>query len=198
LEKISKIQTKDRIASILREEIFSGRIADGKDLPQEQLADLFAVSRMPVREALQILEMEGLLYRLPNRHIKVIGFREDIVRQNLCVLAAAEAEVAWILASANVDVSCLDPSNDLLFHTSISTMTGNRYLEQFHHRMLNGYPRYVWEKVTGWRDSTALNMSIRTSVLASDEEAVGHSVRRYYKAMAEVLIETVGRKIPND
>ena len=71
LKKLSNAQTKDRIAAILRQEIMSGRIKDGEELAQEQLAEKLELSRTPVREALQILEMEGLLKRLPNRHTPI-------------------------------------------------------------------------------------------------------------------------------
>lgn len=53
-------QTKDHIADALRQEILSGRFADGEELTQKQLAQVLEVSRMPVREALQILELEEI------------------------------------------------------------------------------------------------------------------------------------------
>lgn len=53
MKKIEKIQTKDRIADILRNEILIGEIENGEELTQEGLAESLGVSRMPVREALQ-------------------------------------------------------------------------------------------------------------------------------------------------
>lgn len=57
----------DRIASELRERIFRGELAGGLPLRQEQIAEEFGVSRIPVREALSRLEAEGLVVRSHNR-----------------------------------------------------------------------------------------------------------------------------------
>ncbi|WP_053148963.1 GntR family transcriptional regulator [Pseudomonas sp. P97.38] len=55
----------DRARSIieesLREAILDGRLPSGTALRQQELADLFGVSRMPVREALRQLEAQSLL-----------------------------------------------------------------------------------------------------------------------------------------
>lgn len=52
----------DAVASILRERIIGGKIPAGGLLPkQDALLEEFAVSRVALREALRILELEGLL-----------------------------------------------------------------------------------------------------------------------------------------
>lgn len=65
------------IVEILKDEILSGRIAGGTELTQKELAESLGVSRMPVREALILLEYQGLIDRLPNNHVKVADFTED-------------------------------------------------------------------------------------------------------------------------
>jgi DNA-binding GntR family transcriptional regulator len=55
------------IVSALREAIFSGEYQSGHALRQETLARKLGVSRIPIREALQQLEMEGLVSIDPNR-----------------------------------------------------------------------------------------------------------------------------------
>ena len=49
------------IEETLRSAILDGRIPCGTALRQQDLADLFGVSRMPVREALRQLEAQALL-----------------------------------------------------------------------------------------------------------------------------------------
>lgn len=49
------------LAHELRERILSGEFADGAVLRQEALAGRYGVSRLPVREALRLLEGEGLV-----------------------------------------------------------------------------------------------------------------------------------------
>ena len=73
--------TPDLIADELREEIRLGVLAGGQPLPQEELANRFGVSRIPVREALLRLEGEGLVAVYPNRGAVVTRFTADEVRE---------------------------------------------------------------------------------------------------------------------
>lgn len=60
-----------RVASHLREAILSGEIGPGEWIRQEEIAERFGASRLPVREALRILEAEGLTEHEPNRGARV-------------------------------------------------------------------------------------------------------------------------------
>jgi len=55
------------IAEALREAIRGHRLAPGARILEAELAQRFNVSRQPVREAIRMLEREGLLTSLPNR-----------------------------------------------------------------------------------------------------------------------------------
>lgn len=61
----------DRIAEQLREKIYAGEYAPGDRLRQEQLAAELSVSRTPLREALRILERDGLVAVTPTRGVQV-------------------------------------------------------------------------------------------------------------------------------
>lgn len=50
-----------QIANSLKEEILSGKFPPGIRIRQEDIAEQFGASRSPVREALRILEAEGLI-----------------------------------------------------------------------------------------------------------------------------------------
>lgn len=56
----------ERIASELREAILSGQYVPGARIRQEDAADRHGASRVPVREALRILEAEGLVTLVAN------------------------------------------------------------------------------------------------------------------------------------
>ncbi|AUF99577.1 GntR family transcriptional regulator [Pseudomonas sp. 09C 129] len=55
------------IEETLRAAILDGRLPSGTALRQQDLADLFGVSRMPVREALRQLEAQSLLHVVPHK-----------------------------------------------------------------------------------------------------------------------------------
>jgi len=63
--------TSQRILATLRERILAGEIQPGTWLRQDDLATKLGVSRLPVREALRILESEGLAVSMPNRGARV-------------------------------------------------------------------------------------------------------------------------------
>jgi DNA-binding GntR family transcriptional regulator len=73
--------TPDLIAESLREEILRGTIPPGRPLRQEELADRFGVSRLPVRDALLRLEAQGLVEVVPNRGAFVVSLSADEVRE---------------------------------------------------------------------------------------------------------------------
>jgi len=63
--------TSLRIASALKDAILAGDIAPGEWLRQDEIAARFGASRLPVREALRVLESEGLAELAPNRGARV-------------------------------------------------------------------------------------------------------------------------------
>jgi DNA-binding GntR family transcriptional regulator len=50
-----------RLAETLREEILNGTLAPGERIVQEEVAERFGASRQPVRDALRLLEGDGLV-----------------------------------------------------------------------------------------------------------------------------------------
>ena len=61
----------ERIAASLREAILSGEIAPGQWIRQEEVAARLGASRLPVREALRMLEAEGLTEHEANKGSRV-------------------------------------------------------------------------------------------------------------------------------
>src|SRR5262245_11474073 len=72
IEWRSRIRLVDEVAEVLREGIYTGRFPPGARLRQEELAAQLDVSRTPLREALRILEREGLVAGEQNRGVRVI------------------------------------------------------------------------------------------------------------------------------
>lgn len=64
------------IVKYIREAIISGEIAEGEPIRQDEIAKLFNVSKIPVREALKRLEAEGLVEFKKNRGALVTRISE--------------------------------------------------------------------------------------------------------------------------
>jgi DNA-binding GntR family transcriptional regulator len=79
-EPVNQQSTAEMIAERLRAAIMRGALAPGSQLGEADLAASFGVSRGPVREAMQRLVQEGLLFSIRNRGIFVIELAiEDVV-----------------------------------------------------------------------------------------------------------------------
>jgi DNA-binding GntR family transcriptional regulator len=61
----------ERIAAHLREAILAGEIGPGERIRQEEIAERHGTSRLPVREALRMLEAEGLTEHTANKGSRV-------------------------------------------------------------------------------------------------------------------------------
>jgi DNA-binding GntR family transcriptional regulator len=96
-EDAAVVAASARIAAHLREAILSGDIAPGQWIRQEEVAARLGASRLPVREALRLLEAEGLTEHAANRgsRVPLLDMHEvDVVyrmRERLEPLALTES-----------------------------------------------------------------------------------------------------------
>ncbi|WP_083198251.1 GntR family transcriptional regulator [Pararhizobium polonicum] len=70
IQKLS-VAIPENLAEMLEEEIIFGRIKSQERLTEEMVAERYGVSRSPVREALRLLERDGLVVREARRGIWV-------------------------------------------------------------------------------------------------------------------------------
>lgn len=74
----------------VREAIFRGTLPEGTQLRQDQLAEQYGTSRIPVREALRQLESEGLVRIEPNKGASVTSLSVGDVLEMLDIRIALE------------------------------------------------------------------------------------------------------------
>ena len=66
----NSVSIREKVYDVIRNDILNGRIPPGARMVETQLAAQIKTSRTPVREALHMLEMEGLLVSTPR-----VGYR---------------------------------------------------------------------------------------------------------------------------
>lgn len=130
MKSVSLVSLKDQAAAALRREIYAGELPDGAELRQEDIAAQLGISRLPVREAMQQLQNEGLLERLPNRHVRVVGVTAVRLRQSFAVLAAMECELFALADTALREKGLPDPACDAEFHLAAAEALDNPTLYQ--------------------------------------------------------------------
>jgi DNA-binding GntR family transcriptional regulator len=105
--------TPDAVREALRRAISAGELAPGIQLRQDELAERFGTSRIPVREALRQLEAEGFVTFLPNRGAVVSDLSIDEVIELLEIRIALECHALRLAIPAMGDID-LDDAREIL------------------------------------------------------------------------------------
>ncbi|MBS1843694.1 MAG: GntR family transcriptional regulator [Actinobacteria bacterium] len=85
-------QSSDQVYEQVREAILNGELAPGTVMSQVALADELGISRTPLREALRMLQSEGLIDAEPNRRVRVAPMTPSDL-EDLCIIRVTlEAE----------------------------------------------------------------------------------------------------------
>ena len=196
----------DYIAEAIQNEILSGHMQSGDPLRQEELADSLGYSRIPIREALQILESQGLVKRLATRHVVVADFSDDVIEEIYELLSDVEIKLIKAMMKSGVPLwgnSIEDMTDRTLnmagnispevqFH---ETLIVNSHNEYFIHILENGlwcYIRFAVEETAAGRENThrlELLSEITAAYNARDIEKVKKSLRDYFKCLYEAVIK---------
>lgn len=75
------LTVSEQVAAKVGDRIIGGHLSPGARLGEQELADEFAISRGPVREAIRILEREGLVVVLPRRGAVVTSLSATELRE---------------------------------------------------------------------------------------------------------------------
>lgn len=113
----------DRIAALLREAIAAGTLAPGTALRQDELAARFGFSRMPIRDALRLLEAEGIVAIHPTRGAFVAAMDAKEIAEIFAVRALLERE-ALRLALPNLSDADLDAASAILDRLDVEPDVG--------------------------------------------------------------------------
>jgi DNA-binding GntR family transcriptional regulator len=148
--KLARTLLKVQVVDLLRSQIILGRIPPGTPLVERDLAETLQISRVPVRDALQELEKEGLvLCTATNRRSVIQLTKRDIqelyeVRLQLEQLAVEQAarnrspahreQLSATLAAMQRAFDEHDqpafPRTDVDLHRAIWAQADNRHLEK--------------------------------------------------------------------
>lgn len=131
--------TADMLADELRKMINNGTLSDGQRLIERDLASHFSVSRIPMREAIQQLEHDGMVEIFRNRGAVVRTLSADEIDEIYQLRALLEGE-ALFQSAPNLDMDTLARAelvHRLLGNTSDFSMQG-RYNHEFHDLLYSG------------------------------------------------------------
>lgn len=194
------------IADALRRDIVSGRLAGGTELRQEELAEKFGTSRIPVREAMQALERDGLIVVHANRRSVVAEFRDSDLRDHYGARALLEGEAAAMCVGREADTVALAEIQDELervgvedagayeelnrqFHAWIWAESGSRWIERLAGILWQGISPRTPGLVPGQADlAREEHRAIIEALASGDAERARAAVRAHIDRSCESLL----------
>lgn len=181
-------RTCDYIAEAIQNEILSGRMEAGQPLRQEELAETLGYSRIPIREALQILEERGLVRRLATRHVVVADFSDKVVEEIFEMICEVEKKALRDLAQAKIswNFSGEQEGAEEAFHEFVYERIQNEFFRRMLVTAAECFVRFAvneTEAGTGI-EQTALRiqkiMEVYQSYQVMDYDRMNNALDQYY------------------
>lgn len=101
-------KTSTVLVRLIREAIIDGRLEPAQPLREADLAQQLGTSRTPIREALLVLENEGLVEAVPNRGAVVRSYSAEDLRELYSLRAVLEGYAARCAAERITDAELAD------------------------------------------------------------------------------------------
>ena len=196
---------RDVVFRTLREAILKGKIKPGERLMEIQLAKKLGVSRTPVREAIRMLELEGLVTMVPRKGAAVAAISEKTLRdvlevrralEELSVMLACErmtweqfdelraANTRFARAAEGEDITLISKTDED-FHDIIYQSTGNDKLILLLNQLREQMYRYRVEHI---------KMKERRSILIKEHQEIIDALR---ERNADIAVAVMRKHINN-
>ncbi|MEE9599291.1 MAG: GntR family transcriptional regulator [Anaerolineales bacterium] len=215
LDKLGELDRSNlaiEVAGILRESITTGDFPPGMHLVEIPMAQKLGISRGPLREALRILETEGMVENFPGKGSFVTHVSERNIREVYSLRCILETE-AIKLAIKNGTPDDFEELDEILkamfaaakeedlkevtlldfqFHSQIWTMADHTLLKDILEGINTQIKRYVAVQTTLYDDLTkgiSDHKSILETLRNQDEEAAIKLIKSHLEVASKKIIE---------
>ena len=198
---------RDVVFNTLREAILKGELKPGERLMELQLAAKLGVSRTPIREAIRMLEQEGLAVTIPRKGAEVAKMTEkdmeDVlqIREALDELAAkiaceqiSEEQLEELVATMHEFEESTKTDNvkkiaeaDVKFHDIIYQSTGNPKLVN----MVNN----LREQMYRYRVEYLKREEAHPQLIAEHAEIIEYISKGEKKAATDVMCKHIDNQV---
>ena len=214
-----KLSIKDKIYLTMREWIIEGVLTPGERLLEDELCEHFNVSRTPIREAIQLLEIHDFVRIFPGRGTIVSNMDYGSVRscyQPLMVLQKLAAELAcdnitneqmeqlkklnaaFRKSKAVGDIKPIINADDA-FHNAILHIAGNESIINFSAILCSHIRRAEYQFVEATKENQQ-NILAHEEIIAAlgqrDKEKAGHFMFENWR-QTMVFFEDILLKLRN-
>jgi DNA-binding GntR family transcriptional regulator len=199
---------------LIRQAIVEGRLDPGQRLKEEELARELGISRTPVREALLVLQAEGLVEAAPNRGASVRAHDAEDLDDLYQLRALLEGHAARRAATRvhDDDVERLREScerfaglsrdddlrklvrENLFFHNTILEIAGSARLRAMVQKVIElplVYKSYIWYSPEQKRISAHYHRQITNALAARDAERAELIMKEHVFEARDLLVGQV-------
>lgn len=205
---------RDVVFRTLRQAILTGDMKPGERLLEIQLANKLGVSRTPIREAIRMLELEGLVVMVPRRGAQVAQITEKSMSDVLevrCALDELAVELACVRiteeekeelreacdafekATQTGEVHVIAKA-DVDFHDIIFKVAGNPRLTQMVNNLAEQMYRYRFEYIKDESQHPMLvkeHRGICESICKGDVEASKIAIKEHIENQEKSIIRQI-------
>jgi DNA-binding GntR family transcriptional regulator len=201
------------VTDSLRQRIVDGTLGSGTELRQEEIAARLNVSRMPVREALRVLQSEGWVDMEPRRGAVVARFDATDIREAFALRAVVEVDALRRafptleqddFATAEALLDQLDEADDAVvysrlhkaFHLALTAKAGRRYRTLISD-LLDAADRYLRIELGGLSnhaESQAEHRAVLAAARRGDVEAAVFVLHPHIAEAGEELASLIEAK----
>src|SRR5260221_1689064 len=197
---------KSRLADSLRTEIMSGSLPRGVRIVDGKWAQKFGVAQGSIREAMNILAIEGFVNKESGRSARVVHLTERDVAQLYELRGALEGLAARLAVQVRPDLSKIQSAvnsmrraanegnceallqYDLQFHLGLCELSGNPFIVEQSRRLLVPFFAFVRMRVAASGQTTSpwdKDLEAHQRIIDLVREAEGEVAEQYLKkAMA--------------
>lgn len=199
------------VAPIIEEAIIYGELQDGARLTEEEICQKMGVSRSPVREALRLLERDGLVVREPRRGVRVSELTVTELDQlyvcrislesmaaRLAAQSATNKEIKAISAAHQACIKALD-RDDIREHFRVNVEMSQKLFAASHNRPLIRLLGTIHKQALRYRflaykrsriareNSVRANENLVKALLDRDEEKAAQMARASIEGTHEFI-----------
>lgn len=149
-----------QIADRLREMIMTGQLKEGDKINENELCASMGISKTPLREALRVLSVEGLISLVPNRGSFVTKPTIDEIREMFEVMSVLEGVCARA-AARKMNAASLDTVEAL--HARLEQEYTTRDQKEYI-RVNNQYHKFI-QQLAGNRTLNQIVNGLREKIL---------------------------------
>jgi DNA-binding GntR family transcriptional regulator len=207
-----------QVANSLRDMIIRGEVPPGGRIIERALCEQIKVSRTPLREALKLLEVEGLIEISQNRGARIMSFTQTEAQNLFEVIAGLESLAAELAVTriGATDLAALDDMHERMrahyerrekdsyfdlnssIHDTIVRVSGNPVLVATHASLMLRARRGRYMAILDpfrWQESVGEHEAVMAAFHARDPERARLVWRRHLLRTGETVCGVLKSKM---